>query len=185
MRCSSEVQATTNFATISTDNDVQGACGRNGNFPKAMAMRHQYEAQEKIEVIMEQLNHYLGKKLDQKNVVECALYFEEYLRRVIEERNGVSDYEVTRTKISMSDGEELNIMTENTELKLILEELKREHTAVCNQRDELNDLLGKMMYKNVRLKKREVILRGMNKKLKKKLREKTKLIQKRRKTSYH
>eukprot|EP00986_Skeletonema_menzelii_P005666 scaffold2102_cov145-Skeletonema_menzelii.AAC.15 len=85
----------------------------------------------------------------------------------------------------MSDGEELNIMTENTELKLILEELKREHTAVCNQRDELNDLLGKMMYKNVRFKKREVILRGVNKKLKKKLREKTKLIQKRRKTSYH
>lgn len=136
-------------------------------------------AQKKIDVIMEQLNHYFGTKSDQKNVVECALYYEEYLRRVIKERNGVPDYcEAPKEEISMAGGEELNIITEHEKLKSTLEELKREHLAVCHQRDELNELLGKMMYKNVRLKKRENKLKITNKKLKKKLHKKTKLNKK-------
>ena len=136
------------------------------------------ETQKKIDVIMEQLNLYLGTKSDQEKVVECALYFEEYLRGVIKERNGVPDCEVREDKISMTGGEELSVMTENEKLKLALKDLKREHLAVCNQRDELNDLLGQMMYKNVRLKKRENRLKITNKKLKKKLHKKAKLNKK-------
>lgn len=66
-------------------------------------------------------------------------------------------------------------ITETPGLELMLKELKKEHAAVCNQRDELNNLLGKMMYKNVRLKMMENSLKNENKKLIRKL-QKKKLI---------
>lgn len=214
------------------------------------------EAQVKITVILKQLEHFLGKKSDQKNVVDCALYFEEYLRRAIDNDvptslpNGVVTKKVQRRRVSQdayvpgkehtvddspkkqdgndeatefgsvamkrefetdtdnetltvtdemdsqmlgnqarngknsTDGDEnRNIMKEHTRLKLVLKRIKKEHSAVCNQRDELNDLLGKMMHKNVRLKVREDCLKDKNKQLKKKIqkRKKKKLAKKRNK----
>jgi hypothetical protein len=63
-------------------------------------------------------------------------------------------------------------MRKYTKLKFLLKQLNTEYKAVCDQRDELNDLLGKMMHKNVRLKVREDLLKDKNKKLQKKLQKK-------------
>lgn len=71
----------------------------------------------------------------------------------------------------------MNIIKDNERLEEAIKELKKEHIKVCYQRDELNDLLGKMMYKNVRLKIREDFLKEKNKKPEKKL-QKKKLMKK-------
>lgn len=81
--------------------------------------------------------------------MDFALYFEKYPRRVTQDRNEVLDHEAHNGKNSTAGDEDLNIKKKYTKLKLVLKELNKEHKAVCDQRDELNDLLGQMMHKKL------------------------------------
>lgn len=103
--------------------------------------------------------------------MDCAHNSEKHSRRVTQEWNEILDHEAHKNS-TPGDEDDLNIMRKYTKLKFLLKQLNTEYKAVCDQRDELNDLLGKMMHKNVRLKVREDLLKDKNKKVQKKLQKK-------------